>query len=120
MIVAPGAAERQSHPDRPQSVDSIDDVLDDPLVGNRSAFRVDSVVAAEPGRNLLTKCRVGQHVPSKLVDRELIERLTIVQRLDQPVTPRPHVSNAVVLVAIGVCVPSGVEPGHGHMLAVAM
>ena len=117
--VAARAPHRQAHERGGGRLDAIDDVLDLILVGNRPTLEVDHVVAIEARRHLLIARRVRQQVAGELLDRELIERQVAVERVDDPVAPRPHAAVAVDVVAVRVGVAGGVEPRHRHALAVA-
>ena len=59
-----------------------------------------------------------QQIAGELLDRELVERQIAVEGADHPVAPRPHAAIAVDVVAVRVGVAGGVEPRHGHPLAV--
>jgi hypothetical protein len=54
-----------------------------------------------------------------LFDGELIEGHIAVERVDHPISPPPHRARSVVLVSIGVCVPSGIQPRHCHVFTIA-
>jgi len=62
--------------------------------------------------------RVREEVAGELVDRERVERLVGVERLDHPIAIRPHRAMRVALEAVGVGVAGEIEPLHGHVLAV--
>ena len=72
----------------------------------------------KPEATFCSRVAFGQQVAGQLLDRELVERQIAVERADDPVAPRPHPAMAVDVVAVRVGVARGVEPGHGHALAV--
>ena len=118
MVVTARAAHRQSQPYGRGRFDPVDHVLDRVFRVDNAAFSVTPVVAIETTGDLLFERGVGQHVASDLLDRELIERHIVVERLDHPVTPSPHVALRVGLVTVGVGVAGGIQPADGHALAV--
>ena len=119
MAVASRAADGQTLPDGECCVDSVDDVLDLKLFRDDTAFRVASMVAVEACRDFLIERRVRQQIASQLLNRELIERHVLVEGFEYPVTPTPHVSRTVRLIAVGVCVPRCIEPANRHSLGIA-
>ena len=72
-----------------------------------------------PEATFWSRVALGQQIAGQLLDRELVERKIAVERGDDPVAPRPHHAMTVDVVAVRVGVARGVEPGHGHALAVA-
>ena len=109
----------QAHPHGAGGRHAVDAVLGEELVDDDAALAVQAVVAVERGRDALLEGRAGQHVARELLDREPVERHVGVVGVDDPVAPAPHRPLAVGLVAVGVGVAGGVEPLHGHALAVA-
>ena len=81
-----------------------------PLVWNRAGLGVDAVVAVEAGGHLGEKVSVRNQVTRHLLGDEPVEWHVIVERLDQPIAPHPHVAQSVVLVAIGVRVARCLHP----------
>ena len=75
-------------------------------------------MTVEPGRQTLVVGRARQQIPGQLPRDELIERHVAVERVDDPVAPRPHVAHPVVLIPVGVGVARQVEPLDRHPLAV--
>ena len=69
------------------------------------------------GHDLVTG-RIGQEVAGKLLDREGVKRLVVVEGLDDPVAIGPHRALGVALEAVGVGVAGEVQPLHRHVLAV--
>ena len=116
--VATRAGHGQAHERRRRRLDAVHDVLDLVLVGDRAAFEIDHVVAVESGRHLLIASRIREQIAGELLDHELVERQIPVERPDHPVAPRPHAAIAVDVVAVRVGIPGGVEPRHGHPLAI--
>src|SRR5205809_3603103 len=119
VVVTASATDRQPEPNGRGRVDAIDDVLDGILFRDDPAFRVAPVVAIESGGDRLSERGARQHVAGDLFYRELIEAHVPVEGVDYPVAPTPHVSLAVTLIAIRVCVPGGIQPRRGHPLPIA-
>ncbi len=119
MVVATGAADRQSEPYGAGRLDAVDGILGGKLLGDDAAFAVAAMVALKAGGDALVERRLRQLIARQLLDRELIERQVAVERLDQPIAPPPHRPLAVGLIAIGIGVAGGVEPGGRHPLSVA-
>ena len=67
---------------------------------------------------LWSQGRLGQQVSGKLLDREPVERLVVVEGRDDPVAPLPHVSAAVDVETVRVGVTGQVQPLHRHAFAV--
>ena len=53
-----------------------------------------------------------------MLDGELVERHVLLEGVDHPVPPAPHITGAVTLVAIGVGIARGFEPTNRHPLGV--
>ena len=118
VIVATRAAERETQPRGAGGFHPINHRFHAPFLGDDAAFAVDAVVAIETGGHLLLQRRLRQHVPGQLFNSELVKRLVRVQRLNQPIAPRPLLAAAVGLVAVAVGVARVVQPRHGHVLAI--
>ena len=118
MVVAAGTPERQAQPRGGCGTDAVDHVFRLIFLGNSATLKIDHVITIEPGGDLLVDGGVGQEVSSQLLDGELVVRHVLVVGVDQPVSPVPHLAQAVNVVAVGVGVTRDVEPLHGHALAV--
>ena len=62
--------------------------------------------------------RIGHEVASHLVDRELVERLVVVEAPDHPVAVGPDIPCIVAVVADRVGEADDIEPADRHLLAV--
>ena len=118
VIVAAAAVEGQPHPDGAGRLDAVLHVIDARLLGDAAAFAIDHVVAMKAGGDELRRRRIRQQVAGELLDRELIERHVLVERVDRPVAPIPHRARRIALVAVGVRVARRVEPFPDHPLAI--
>ena len=118
MVVAASAADREPHPHGGGRIDAIDGVFEQEFVDRNSFLRVVAVVAIEGGRDKLLVRRLGEQVACELFDRELIERHSAIERLDDPVAPPPHFSRAVVLISVGVGITGRLQPMPRHLLAI--
>ena len=74
----------------------------------------------EPGRDSLLDRRIWQQVASDLLNRELIVRHVVVERIDHPIAVQPCDSAPVRLEAVGVGVPRQVEPELRLPLAIVL
>ena len=117
VVVAGRAADGQPQEhaaDRLGAVLRVDRLV---FLDQHAAFVGRDVVALEAGGDQLVEGRVFQQVAGDLVDRELVERLVPVERLDDPVPVGVHLPVVVVVDAVGVPVAGGVEPVAGAVLA---
>ncbi len=118
MVVALGAAHRESQPDRPHGVDPVDHLLEAELHHVGSAFPVAGRIAVEPGGHLGLDSAVGKQVSGDLLQSETIEGQVAVQGLDDPVAIAPGVGPEVVLaVAVAVGIPGQIQPVAGPLFA---
>ena len=74
--------------------------------------------AVVAGGDALPHRRIRQQVAGELLDRELVERQVVVERLDHVVAVRRDAVLLVAVVADGVGEAHEVEPPAGHPLAV--
>ena len=65
------------------------------------------------------KVASGSRSPAELLDRESVEWHVVVEGLDHPIAPAPHIARTVVLVAVSVRVAGGFQPAERHPLAEA-
>lgn len=100
VVVATGAVQRGSQPDRAQGLGLVEEVIDAVLLRDAPAFAIDGVVAEKSGGEALLEGGFGQKIPGKLPEGELVEGKVAVERFHNPVAPRPHGSFAVALVAV--------------------
>ena len=61
--------------------------------------------------------RVGQQVAGKIFDRKLIVGHVLIERLDHPVTVRPHFTIVIEVNSVSVRVASIVQPIAPSMFA---
>ena len=77
------------------------------------------MIPVEAGRDFLVERGVGQQVAGDLLDGEAIEGHVLIKGVDHPVTPSPHGSLAVCLIAVGVGIAGRVQPANRHALPIA-
>ncbi len=118
MVVTAAAIEGQGEPHGPGGFRHVHDVVHAVFFGDPSAFAVDGMITEEAGGKALFSGSVGQEITCELPDGEVIPGNVAVERVDDPVSPRPHGAFTVALVAVRVCVARGVEPGPRHPFAV--
>ena len=119
VVVALGATHRGAEPHGGRGAHAVHDVFGEILVGVRAALVVGHHVAVETARDLLRPRRVRQQIAGELLDGELVERQVPIERRDDPLAPRPHLAQAVVVIAARIRVTRLVEPRHRHALAVS-
>ena len=117
VVVALGAAHRAGEPGFgkiPHAVGLVDRAV---LGVLRAAFvrRLQQAVVA--GGDALPERRIRQQVAGELLDRELVERQIVVERLDHVVAVGRDAVLLVAVVADRVGEPHQVEPPRGHPLA---
>ena len=117
VVVAACTADRQPQPDRGGGLEPVHGVFDLILIRVGAVLGVASMVAVEARRDALGQGRVGKQVSRELLDRELVEGHVVVEGVDHPIAPAPHIARAVVLVAVGVCVAGCFQPAERHPLA---
>ncbi len=120
VVVALRACERRAEPHGRGRVHAVDDRGEAELLRVRAAFLVHERVAVEARRDPRIERRVGQEVAGELFDRELLEGHVAIERVDDPVAPRPEAAAAVLLVPVRVRVAREVEPSLRHALGVAL
>ena len=110
VIVTATAVEGQPHPDRAHRFSHIENVIDAVLFWNASPFAIDGIISQEAGRENLLFGRIGQKITRNLPNSEVIIRDVFINRLDDPIPPRPHRALAVALVAITIGIARGIQP----------
>ncbi len=118
MIVALAATQGQAEPHRPDGADAIRQHAGFVVLGLRSAFLGRQQQAVETRSDLLLLRAVRQQVAGQLFDRELVERLVLVERLDDPVAIRPDVPRVVRVVSDRVGKTDHIQPRDCHPFAV--
>ena len=117
MVVTAAAVKGEAHPGGADGFGHVHDVVDAVFFRDGSAFSVNGMIAEESGGELLFVGGVGQEVACDLPNGEIIEGEIAIEGVGDPVAPRPHRAFGVVLVAIGVSITGGIEPGPGHSLS---
>ena len=99
-------------------VDAVDDGGVAELLVAGAAFVLGHRVAMEGGGDDLVFGRIRQQVSGQLFDRELVERLVLVEGLDHPVAISPDDASRVARVAGAVGITGEVEPLAGPVFAI--
>ena len=119
VIVAAGALEREPEEGRAKGRHAISDRFLAEFLGNRAAFFRHAMEPVECARDrkrlLLSVRRGGQEITSDQGTRELVVRHVALERVEQPIAPRPCERVAVGLVAEGVCKAREIKP-HGRAM----
>ena len=112
------AIHRQPQPDGASGLSHLHHIIDAILFGDAASFSVDHVITQKTGREFLFERRIWKQIAGKLPDCKLVIRHVRIERVDHPVSPRPHRAFIVTLIAIGIGVPSGIEPCPCHAFAI--
>ena len=78
------------------------------------------MIAIETRGDLLLERCPGKQIACKLFNRELVESHVGVVRINHPITPPPHVTGAIILIAVGVRVTCCIQPCERHVFAVPL
>ena len=108
--MALGAGHRQTQPGGGCRVDPIKENHIALLLGNRSTFAVEQMVAIESAGDLLIVGRIGQQVAGKLPEGDLVEGEVFIQGPYHPIAPEPLPSIAVLLESIAIGIAGSIEP----------
>ena len=119
MVVTTAALEREAEEGRAESGDAVVDVVDAVFLLDRATLGLLRVETVEGGGEDLIVGGLRQEVAGELIGDEFIPREVLVEGLDDPVAPWPHVALAVDLETITVGVAGDIEPIRGHAFAVA-
>ena len=118
MGVALRAGHGGAHEDRVGGIDAVDDRGVAELFVAGASLVLGHRVAMEGGRDDLVFGGVREQVSGQLLDRELIERLVLIERLDHPIAIGPDDPARVARVAGAVGIAGEVEPLAGPVFAV--
>ena len=119
MIVALGALERSAKEDGAGGVHAINDLVHAIFLRMHAGLHVAGGRAMETGGDTLRDGGVRQKVAGDLLDDKLVERHARVQRVDDPITVGPAVTQLVGLKAVAVSIAREVEPWTRPALAIA-
>ena len=117
VVVALRARERQAEPGRAGRGHAIDHIEVQVFLIDQPALVARHHVAVKAGRDLLIDRRSRQEIARELLDAEVAERLVRVERPDDPLAPKPHVAQRVIVVTRRVAVTREVEPRQREPLA---
>jgi hypothetical protein len=118
VIVALRAAHRRAEPDAGDIPHAVGGVLRGVLLGLGSPFLGGLQKPVVARCDLLPDRRRRQQVARQLLDRELVERLVFIERLDHVIAVGNDVARVVAVVAGGVGKPDQIEPIERHPFAV--
>ena len=93
-------------------------VVDSQLLADRAAFSGADPGTDETRRDDLVRAARGQQVPRQLLTHEPVERLVVVERLDDVVAIRPDAAEVVDVNAVGVAVSRDIQPVARPVLAI--
>ena len=109
--MALGALRGQPQDGLADAVDPVEHLHHTELLGDDRPFLVDHAVAEEPGRDDLRLSLLREEVPGELLDQELVIGHVAIDRVHDPIAPFPLLSGHVLLIAVGIRIARGVEPG---------
>ena len=119
VVVADRALRREAHPRIRRRRCAIQRIEEDVFRIDRPALARRHIAPVEPTRHELRLRRIRQQIAGELLDRELIEPLVVVERLDDPIAVGPHRALVVEVKAVRVPIPRLIQPRTRHLLAVA-
>ena len=102
VIVALGTAECEAKHRFAKRLDSIRIVVGEVLVWDGAAFVRYHVIALETRRDQVRFGVIGHEIASKLFRQEVVIRLVVIEGLDHPIAPEPHLPAAINGEAVGV------------------
>ena len=119
VIVAAGTLKRESEEGRAKGRHAIGDAFLTEFLRNRAALFRHAMQTVERARDrkrlLFSVRRGGQEIARDQGTRELVVRHVALERVEQPIAPRPCERVAVGLVAEGVCKAREIKP-HGRTM----
>ncbi len=68
------------------------------------------MVSVEAGGNTLRRRGMIEEITSELFDGELVVRHVLIEGIYHPISPQPHRTVIVFLVAVCIRIPRGVQP----------
>ena len=116
VVVALGALHRQAEDGGGDGIDLVHGVVHAVFLLDGSALVGVHAVAQETGGGDLVRRGVGDEVAGDLLQHELVVGLVLLESVDHPIAPRPHVAVVVDRVAVGVGVSRAVEPWQRQAL----
>ena len=119
MVVALCTSQRQTHRNSSGCIHAISNVSSLILFRNRSAFKVDWMVAIKPCSYELICRRIRKKVTCKLLSQEPVVWHVAVECTDNPVSPAEHISVTIDVIPMGVRVACQVKPHQCHSLTVS-
>ena len=119
MVVALCTAQRQTHRNGGGCINTISNVCGLILFRNSSTFKVNRMVAIEPGCHELICRRIRKQVTSELLSQEPVIRHVAVECTDNPVSPTEHISVTIDVISMGVCVAGKIQPHQSHTLTIS-
>ena len=118
--MAAAAFEREAEKRGAEGRRPVVDVGDAVFLFDRAPLALLLVQPVERRGETLLVGRIREQIARQLPERELVPGEAVVERLDHPVAPRPHVGPGPVhLEAVAVGVAGEVHPVGGHPLAIA-
>ena len=117
MVVALAATHGRTEPRGGDCSHPVGGVFRQIFPGLRAAFTSDHVQAIEAGGDELFAGWFGQEIAGELLNRELIERLVLVERIDHVVAIRKNVHVLIAVIADSVGEPHDIQPRDRHPFA---
>ena len=76
------------------------------------------MIAIKARGHLCEKIPIRQQVARHLLRHKPVKWHIVIERLDEPIAPDPHISKSVILISIRVCVARSLHPSQRHVLAI--
>ena len=125
MVVTNGTSGREPHPHRGCRLCAIACVEDQVFLVDCAALVGRDVAAIEAAGNAAVENVFGTGIGTVIVDeitgelpnRKLVKRHVFIEGIDHPLPVAPHLAKVVVMNAVGIGIPSVVEPEAATVFA---
>ena len=111
------AIRRQPQPHPTRGLHALPRIQGQIFLGNRAALIRRDVATVKSRGHKLIRSRMRQKIASHLINGELIKRLVVVKRIDDPVAIGPDFPIVVEMKSMRVSIPRGIQPVTTAMFA---
>ena len=118
VAVTDRTLQRQAEKNSRECLGTVNGIPDQHFVVDRSPFARRNITAIKARGDLLIHRRIGNQIPRQLLDRELVERQILVDRVDHVFTIRPHRPFVVEMQTMRVTVTRSIQPDPALVLAI--
>ena len=120
MIMALGAFHSQPHPDIPGGFYPIHHIFNPEFLSNDSSLIGGGMVAIKTGGDFLIIRGIREKISGQLLDRKLVEGHIVLVCIQDPVSPGPHISGAIIMKDGSVSVTGRIHPDKGHAFSISI